>query len=493
MNVQDSLEMAANSILVEQVNSLLRRGEAEAAIAELTKLNIADISQDHAVSFANLCRRAGLVSLGLKILNPMVRDSSNRKPTHAERAEYAALLYRNGSITEALQLLNQCSVKEAPESLLYKAFCSVDQWNFSQAVTNFEAYLEKPLPEYQKNLALVNYASSLLAAEDLKKANQQLDLVIQQMEGRDEYQRLLGNVYELKAQCLFQTGSFEQCRAWLKKARANIPEGFANDSLYIEKWTAICVATETNAAAPILEFQKLARQKRHWESLREALFYELKIKFDQKKFDYLYFGTPFEVFRQRLDRHFPKFQASGDYLIGKAGKLRLDLRPGRIKESTVPIPSKSLETLFRILIEDFFRPQNTGELFSRIFPGQFFDPNSSPLRVRQQMLRLRKWAIDNSIDCQIGENKGFYRLRVNDNFSVQISRLNSVGTGYHREIELLKSHPDTSADLFNMRSAQKVLGLSSATVQRILKWGLDERRLERSGKGRQTFYRFISV
>src|SRR4051812_1525336 len=118
---------------IQSCDDLLRAGRINDVVRKLKKINSRQIDDRQRLPIARLCRRAGVASLGLKIMAPLVREALadlNYRGLEASIAEYAILLQRNGVTEEALKILKRLDPKVVPEANLYTAFCYVSRWDY---------------------------------------------------------------------------------------------------------------------------------------------------------------------------------------------------------------------------------------------------------------------------------------------------------------------------------------------------------------------------
>src|SRR5436190_321363 len=106
--------------LISESESYIRSGRTGAASQLLKKINASAVAREVRLPLANLCRRAGLISLGIKLLSAVVRPKQELEiaATNSELAEYGVLLHRFGALSESLAVLNSVDTNQAPEALL---------------------------------------------------------------------------------------------------------------------------------------------------------------------------------------------------------------------------------------------------------------------------------------------------------------------------------------------------------------------------------------
>lgn len=476
--------------LLVDCDTLLKAGKISSVNELIRHLNFSKVPRKYRQALGKICRRSGLIESGLRLLHPIIRSELALQvpASAAEICEYAVLLSRNGSIDEALKLLDSVDVKEAPEALLYQGFCHVSNWNYQQAASDFEKYLNSEIDTYSKLIAQVNLIASYVANGQLDRAASLLDETLLMAQ---EFQalRLIGNCLELRAQVSFFRGDFAQARQDLQRSLEVLSQSGSYDQLLIHKWQSTMTALETQDLEPLSKFSAEALEKRHWESVRDTDFYRLKIKFDQKMLDHLLFGTPSPFYCRRVEKELPQ-KPSEFYIYGSDQGRILDLQTGEIAGSD-EISGTKIHQMISALLTDFYAPCNVGELFAEIYPDEYFDINSSPVRIRQVLRRVRRWLEANSIPASIEESKGSYKFVINGEFGIRIpferSPVENTATLWQKALMVFQTDGAFSAE----EACQK-LQISRTSFHRLSTWAIENKYLIKTGRNRATVYRISS-
>lgn len=474
----------------------VRAGRGHMAAKRISHLNIAKIPRLYRLAFANIARRTGLFSFGLRLLTPIVRlhkSGARGAASPAELAEYAMLLMRIGAVAEGLELLKDLPATTVPEVNLYRAIGHMNRWESEQAVLELSNYLDANLNTYQKLLGQVNLAAALITSEFFNEAQNLLDEAIDTARREKSY-RLLGNCLELRAQTFIHTEKFEAAQADLVSAEDLIGEQRTADQLFVRKWKTILQGLMSNDPDPIHSFQMEAIKRQHWESVRECDLYLLKIRFEQARFHHLVAGTPFPSYRSRIVRTLNRKIELDHYMYGFADAPCLDLASGRIGHRAQVSFGKQTHHLLTILLKDLYRPLRLGGLFSELFVTEHFDIHSSPARVRQSLYRARRHIQAAQIPLSILHYQLNYRVEVHQGLSI---RLPFEYVNLDRDQETLTklmdwSHSQSRIE-FTARQARQALDLPLTTFQRFATWAVSKGRLFRLGSGRHTRYRIGNV
>jgi hypothetical protein len=143
----------------------------------------------------------------------------------------------------------------------------------------------------------------------------------------------------------------------------------------------------------------------------------------------------------------------------------------QLENGSAPMPpGQVLHRLFIILCQDFYRPIPLISLYAKLFPGDYFNPNTSPNRTHQVIKRLRQWILKNKLDLAIEEVSGAFRLRLTSNLAIRIPRqplpLVSI------ELEVLRFKTLVPNEEFTAREAAAAMLASRSETQRVLQWAV---------------------
>ncbi|NJL26043.1 MAG: hypothetical protein HC902_13335 [Calothrix sp. SM1_5_4] len=114
----------------------LRQGRADLVVRSLQGRGFGRIPRQWILPLANIARRTGLSSLGLRLLSPVVMPKTGQTATGPEIAEYAVLLQKIGAIEESSRMLALIDRERVPESSLYRAFYHFHRWDPAAAADN---------------------------------------------------------------------------------------------------------------------------------------------------------------------------------------------------------------------------------------------------------------------------------------------------------------------------------------------------------------------
>jgi tetratricopeptide (TPR) repeat protein len=461
--------------LIQQCDADIQAGRNGEVRKRLASINTARVPREWRLPLAKICRRAGLFSAGLKLLNKAVMaDGKNggAPATPAETAEYAVLLQRSGALREAFTLLSGVDSVLVPEALLYKSFVHFARWEFDQAVPQLKAYLGSDLENHARAVGEVNLAFALSECRRHDEALGLLEAIARTARGQ-----MLSNCHALQGQVHLQQGDYKTARREFRKAQSLISTTPTNDQFFAIKGTLILEGLENADLSAFERLRELAVRHRMWEARREADLYSLKVAFDRERFLHLYCGSPYAGFREKLCAEFGIRPAETAYILGSKAVPRMDLRTGSIDGKEMQTSGRKCHQLLDVLLYDFYRPIRVGGIFSELFPNEHFNPATSPHRVHQLILRTRQWLNRLRIPAVIREKANFYSLELVGLFAfeVPLSRTGVDITQLHFE----KLRFAFGSGQFSAQDAAKRLRLSRASVYRLIQKCVEERKIER--------------
>ncbi len=483
---------------VDQIDSCIKAGQFSQARTLLRSIRAEKIPESLLLKTAELARRAQLFRLALKILWPKIRQNSPGTSSDAERAEYAGSLLRAGSVSEARELLSECQEDQAAEVHLFRGYCEVVEWEYEKAAVHFTRYLDFSAPTaYQRAVAKLNLAASLSYCNKWTAAAHYLT-ELKEFSLSKGHKLLLANTLEQQTQIAIQTGDFDNAHHLLTEAELATPGHNNVHHLWLRKWRVV-LACETEIAksgqipSSVWDLQKILEEAislRDYETQRDLSFQIAKFSRDEFYLKKIFFGTPFASFRQRV------------CALGWAPPpvCRLPLAPNlessALKDcltlSSLPGLKEGTSTWRMIvaLLQDFFKPQTIGSLFRQLYPGQFFDPFSSGDRVHQVLLRTRRWIKESHLNWEIKFDRGRALLQIGGPRELEVPADLGVWLLSPIDLQLRKIQQKFGSSEFRTTDVSRVFELSPAKAQRILKQGVDSKKVMQLGKGIYTVFKF---
>ncbi len=472
---------------IAKCDELMKTGRLPEAVALLNTLELKEVPRKSLLDIALLCRRANLLNLGLRALNPVVHERlGGEKASPGELAEYAVLLQRCGGVREALNILSRHEVQGFAQTPLYRAYCLFNLWEYAGAIPHLQNYLAGDLAPYARLIGETNLAAAFNFA-GRGQEGAALAALTAEKAAAGGYTRLQCNNLELLAHACFEAGDFKAAREAVDKA-ASVLGGVATiDQLYIRKWNAALKAVGDADPRALTAFRAEALSEKHFESVREADLLSLRVRFDEELFGKLYFGTPFSGYRSRIERLLGRTMESEECVIGAPGAaVKLDLQTGECTGAEFPVGTK-IHQCIEVLSRDTYKPFSVGAMFSELFPGEYFDIESSPNRVHQVVSRTRQWLEDNKFPIALEEQDGRYFLKTGDGIEITKSKETRLAEWEAVQIKRLKKK-FKEGSVFSAGEIRDALNLSPSNFKRLSAWATEQGALDKKGKRAGTLY-----
>ena len=476
---------------------MVREGRASEAQIKLKKIRRAKLPRPLAWKAASLARRVNLDNLAVSILNPIVRPGRKHflHATAQEKAEYAQCLTKIGAPEEALAILK--GIREPlPDVWKFQAAALIAEWNYDKAIPLLARYIEcGEVEPYQIIVAKVNMASALVYERQFGQASEILEHLLEETQN-NQYTLLHGNSLELAAQSAIFQKQWSAAAEFLSRAERVLFGTGTLDEFFVMKWRAILTLSQDSENSKTLSrlhrVGKEARERGHWETIRDCDRIEALITHNKSLLTHVYFGTPHESFRKWLcvDSE-PNATFMAEYLwtlhSGKEASI-FDLKTGRIEGSLRKHleVGDTLHQLFIALCRDFYRPCRLPALHYQLYPNEFYNPVTSPNRVYQVMNRMRKWIKVNRLPIEISEEWGHYWLTANRPFRIRITDRSKLGKIEPLILDTLQSSFGNQP--FSVSQASEALSVSIPTALRRLSQAVSQGSLVRVGKGPGTKY-----
>lgn len=489
---------------IEDWEKALASGEAGQVKQQISSLNLSKVARAQAAHLAEIAHRLNLPNTVIRLLNPIIRNEKQAldPPSPKELAEYSLALNRIGASDEAVALMENLKDDSYEKVWLYRAFIYMTQWRYSKASTCLRKHLKSiDQSSYAAVIAKINLAAAKVFLEETDEASSLLNDVIGEAR-KKELKVLLGNAHELSSQVAIIKNDFSTAQDHLEKASVLLKSSHGLGSFFVEKWSQILkVKSNQVKVHELSELREKALRIGHWETIRDCDYIQAKITEDQALVRHLYFGTPFKEYRKRLSNQFsfkPNWrevsnwspQVTLDATISDSQYPVLDVALGSYSDSSFQLsPSSVLHQLLFIMSRDFYRPMPLGLVFSRLYPGEFYDPVTSNDRAFKSIQRLRKELSISDVPLRIQEESGSYRLAGSSIF-LKVGLKESLPSKEELELHHIYSHFENRP--FKLKEAAQKVGLSEGKLRSIFSHPGNKRRVKRMGSGPGTRYKLTA-
>ncbi len=444
------------------------------------------------LALARLARRCGLPEISQRLLGPIVRGFGRKTyadVTPSEKAEYAIALRGLGAVEEAIALLETVQDSGDPEPTFLLALSHFSHWNYRAAIPLLQKYLGHPaVGAYQRLVAETNLASALIHEGDLREAEKVLREVEQHAQaGNFDY--VLGKTLYFRAELEILAKNPDGAIRHLNTSRRYLAESSPIDRLLHRFWLAVADHQKEKSPSSRRELASVRAEAQALNAPELVRNVDLQLGWldrDATLFRKVYFGTPSESFRQRMTTLWPRGVENPDeyeweITAGDSPRhLTATAQQKIFKVGTVP------QRLFRALHSDFYRPLRIAELHSRIYPGEFYEPVSAPMRVKQALKILRQTLKDAKLPLIVAEFDGKYTLQSSKPFLLGLSS----HAPQNREDEILRRLHEHFPAGFSAREAADRIGEPLRSLQRTLESAVKEKQLERTGRSSRIRYAF---
>jgi hypothetical protein len=501
--------------LIENLERLVREGRHQETLLIIQDLKPKHIPRQHIFNIGKITRRAGNAMLSLKMLAPIFRSFLPLVTplTDSEKVIYATSLSAVGLHREARSIFSAVDATKFPECHLFNAFTFFGEWKYDEATPLLKKYLESgQISEYMKIVGKIN----LVAVQIATTIYENLDGLIQEITEftkRNNFNLLYGNILELTAQKFLNEGDFQKAVMASEEACNALGTSDGKYLFFAKKWSYISKLMlnpqDESNIAELRAFRKIALQNGHWEILRDCDLFEALATGNTRLLHYVVGGTPYEAFKTRAElvcsspiaianslyRQFPEntrlytLQELSDVTRARIIDI-YDFSNEEVKDLAANI---SIWELFNLLNCDFYKPISITQIFSELFPNEYFNPNNSEKRVANCVYRLRSWLKRNRWPFVITNKKNEFFLRYQEKplkfaqpkVYLCIHRYKqTIDECYLRSFEKFKSDRSfTAADLANFFRVSKWYAL------KLIKFANQRQWIATFGKGRNMSYR----
>lgn len=488
----------------------IREGQLGLARERLLEVSVKSVDRSEALAIANLARRLNMPKLMIRFLKPVVRNPipNQTLPTPLETALYATALSRLGVFAEAEQLLKGLSAKDHPEVYLYQAMNDMFQWDYVAPIPKLKKYTQsKSISDYERMVGWVNMAASYIwnmQWEEGRRIVSKIQDAITKSADSQRHQLVYGYSFELLAEMSVLQNQYPEADGYLARAQEILSGSKSRYEFFVRKWKTISRTLQSaDSTVNLTELRNVRNESielKDWETYRDCEFYAAFAKRDSELFKKVYYGTPYKSFRQRITKLFrPDFTLTegGSWVLIPDEELKKE-NFERHSEKVIRKLSPSVfhlledkplvEKLFFLLCQDFYRPLAFGSLISQLYPDEYFNPESSPQKAWQIIVRLKEWFKEQDLPLDIQVQDENCRLVAITACEIPLGEIHEAGGSEERMLARLSQQ--FSQRPFSSQDVCDYLGISKRQAQKLCQFGLESRALVQTSAGRATKYRF---
>lgn len=487
--------MELDKNLLYQLEAYTKAGETKKVIAVLDTLSPKKIPRAYAASIAKICFRNSLYLYSLRVLDSIINAEVKLsiEPQPDEIIAYAIALVSLNMNTEARKHLKKIDKELFPDALLFESFSYFGEWNYEKTIPLLKKFSSNPRVSYYRQIVgKVNLIAAYVLCARLVEAEELLLEVLQVCKEKG-YLLLLGNSLELYAQLEIQNKNYRKALEYLEEAKKVLNDTNSIYYFFIRKWESICrLLLSPQDPKYVYQCQQLKEEAlkwRHWETSRDIDLYVAFSTHDDELLQKLLFGTKSNHFLKKMKKLFGReFVPNKKYLLKGKGFINVnEFKTISFQECVSLLEGKPLLTkLFIVLTSDFYKPSNFGQLFSKLFPDEKFNPYTSRKRVINLIYSLKKELNKKEINFIIKKDKMDFIFEVNYGINLLYERRghrSHFAPSLKERLMQLKSRTFTSLEL------SKVLNCSRRKAQMTIKKLSEENFIVILGKGSKTSYK----
>ncbi|MCC7442458.1 MAG: hypothetical protein IT285_12550 [Bdellovibrionales bacterium] len=488
---------------IAEIRNLAEGGREKTAVSRITGLlaRRTRLTRSELVELAHCARIAHRPDLSLRVLGRRVRPRgrAGSAPTDLELLQYGMALGELGAIREAIETLARVDAKKHPRALLFRSLAEFRVWNWAPVLEPLRALAALPkLPAPDAMAVQIRLAAAWIHGFSRYEEG------LKALEAAESLGAIPGthrtflyvDVHLLRVQVYVLSRRLAEARAELQHLQALTSSDAPSLQRYTKLWQRLLEFTESGDAAALR--RDLAALKRthaaagEWHRERTVDYYLATSLGDTELLRHLWFGTPWPAFRKRVEDALGGAPPLGPYswrLSGGSKSPWLDVTTG--ESSWGPLPLKTGQTAQRMLAalaQDFYRHSNAAELLECAYPGEYFHPTASPLKLRQAMARLRAWIRRYQVPLIVREKAGRYHLEATGALTLRVGSPDDAALGDLR-VRLEDLRRLTGDAPLAVSQAAKEWKATPRTALRLLKRAVGAGLAERLGRGPATRYR----
>jgi tetratricopeptide (TPR) repeat protein len=489
------MDKAALQFELQQMDTWIQQGKSFQARKRMYELKSEKIPRELLVEFSAIARRLRVVHIALRKMQPIIRNEKIRiePPSEQEKAIYASLLTQMGAHREAAEILKSVSFDLAPEAALYLAFHYIFLWEYQKALRPLKRYIRSSgLSLYQKTVGELNIAACYVRLNRHQEAEKLLQK-LRRLTKDNDWALLYANTLEVSTQMAIFSDQWKLAEKFLEEARGKIRDKKSQFALFLAKWDALSAFLQEANHHNQQELKKVrawAQQIGHWETLRDLDWYEALILKKKGLLKKVYLGTAHQAYRTYIVKQggFSKgvprvWQQEG---VSRVFDMKLAKEEGKDFHLKV---GQALHRLLLVLTSDLYRSFMVGEVFSKVFPGEYFNIETSPQRIQKLVYLLRKEFRKNDVPVKILVQNSSYHLRVEGDYGFRLHNLRLLDNpNLQLDLFLSEIQKNWPYQSFRNRDVAKALNLPKDKVMRWTAKLEKQKKLKSKGYGKGKVY-----
>ncbi len=480
--------------ILQKLHLDTQQGFRSSVLFELNKINRSQIDIEQATAFSELAYRNNDFYLALKFLYRFFRSEKDYDSKliieSNSLSAYAAALAGIGANNEAKIIFK--TLNADVNSLLNYAFLLFSEWDYENSIPLITKFIKSQKDEYKILVGRLNLVAAHIANGDLNEGELLLNDLQNDLFKNPNAFILTGNSFEIKSQIHLLNRQYKEARLSLTYATKYLDQGGSRYKLYVEKWKAVLdlemnPKSESNLSK-LNSIRCQALDLKNWETVRDCDFHLARILNNEELLQRILIGTPYSGYKKRIKKIYgiiedpkipliykPGFQNESSYLE------KIDLDFSNIPRLLVQRPTSY--KLLQILCRDIYKPPRMGTVFHSLYPKEYFNPFSSPARVRNSIKRFNNSMRSLSLDFKIKINSSHIQLHSESRNNIRFTQVSLQNSFFKIKDQFQHRH-------FNAKSISKLLNVSKPTALKLILWGIDKSIIKKYGSGPNIYYRF---
>jgi tetratricopeptide (TPR) repeat protein len=484
--------------VLTQLDTWTKQGRKLLVLKELTLILKTRPPQEFLPALARIAYRNHAYVLALRVLHPLMQKEREGlgKATPEALNIYATALMWIGSLEEAQKCLDQ--IRALPDALLTKAFIDFAKWDYQNAIPTLLTYINsRKISDYQKLVGKINLLAAYICVGAFGQARAVLEELQPTLSENPDYKILYGNSLELQSQIYIYESKFEKASVSLEKSEEVTKDQPGRYLLYVNKWKSILQLSQRpndSAAQVVIEqVKKEALDLQSWETVRDCDFQMARITGNTELLHRTLAGTPYKGYHKMVQSL---------YGISLPDHHQLTFCPGEISRTPVTvsfdterIPANSFLTstnwaLLQLMTKDIYRPPRMGVVFAALYSQEYFNPFTSPQRVRNSVFRFNSWAEKRALEFRIEIRQGGFFLNGPAGHGISCRPRRRALPGW--QMQLKEFNEKNESKSFTSTMLADHLNMTRRNASSLIKKALNSRVIQKLGRGKNSRYVFFS-
>ena len=476
------------STYIDKWENLVRSGQGDLVKTEIEKLKPHDVHERYYGALCNLARRVGAYGFAFSFFKNYYFENESKGFEEDFLGEYAALVSEVGASSVGTKLFNKITNPSLAKTYYLKGLYYMRSWQYKDAENQWDEFLKHEKQDYWIQIGQLNFAACLIHnkkfshAEDILKQLEQSKSQLSQMS--------LGILNELWGEYYFFNNDHSKALECFTKSKDVLNDSNSPTYFYAQKWVHIIELMNGNVDSSWQQFRQQSLEYGYWEIVRELdKYWALKQK-NENLIKRLYFGTPFNEYKENLIQFF-NWQPPSEYNTAPEQEISFDRKSLTFFSQDNEVSSTPLfQNLLYHLSLDLYRPTSSAYLFDCIYKDQYYSPEFANQRVYSLMTRFRKFCEENSINIDVSASHlGFSVNTTESSLLYSTGETQLPKTDDHGLIiEEIKARYMNNEE-FISRDIVEIFSVSPRTANRILSKGVEAGDFIKMGQSKSTKFK----